>query len=104
MRTKLFGSAIVLLFLLASSPVTLAKDKSPVREAKTTELTAAESQLLINRLEEIEKMDLKSLPRSERKALKKEVREIESSLKSANGGIYLSTGAIIIILLIIIIL
>ena len=68
----------------------------------------AEVKVLLNRLEEIKAMDKSELNSSEkkelRKELRKEVRKINAELRSTGNGIYISVGAIIIILLLIIIL
>ena len=63
-------------------------------EAKTLEL----------RLNEINVLDKSSLTRSEKKALRGEVKTIENQLRSGGGGVYLSIGALIIIILLLIIL
>jgi len=57
-----------------------------------------------NRLHEIKDMDKSKLSSSEKRELRKEVKEIKDAVKSRGGGIYLSVGAVIIILLLIIIL
>jgi hypothetical protein len=49
-------------------------------------------------------MDKSELNSSEKKELRKEVRKINAELRSTGNGIYISVGAIIIILLLIIIL
>lgn len=54
------------------------------------------------RLEEIKAIDKSELSSSERKELRKEVKAIKRS--SSNNGIYLSTGAIILIVVLIILL
>jgi hypothetical protein len=54
-------------------------------------------------LDEIKAMDKSELTRLERKALRVEVREIKSAVRASGNGIYISLGAIIIILLLIII-
>lgn len=60
---------------------------------------------IIERVEEIKNMDFKALSKEERKDLKTEMRELKKEANErAGGGIYISTGAIIIILLAIIIL
>lgn len=64
----------------------------------------AEVKVLLNRLEEIKAMDKSELNSSEKKELRKEVRKINAELRSTGNGIYISVGAIIIILLLIIIL
>jgi len=53
-------------------------------------------------LNEIKEMDKSSLTRAERKELRKEVRTIKKDIKGK--GFYLSTGAVIIIVLLIILL
>jgi VIT1/CCC1 family predicted Fe2+/Mn2+ transporter len=56
------------------------------------------------RLKEIQEMDVKSLPRAERKEITKELREIKKQHDFLSDGVYLSVGAIIIILLVLILL
>lgn len=62
-----------------------------------------EVQQMLRRLEEIKAMDVKSLPRSERRALRKEVKEIDQKLQQS-GYVYISVGALIIIVLLLILL
>lgn len=62
-----------------------------------TEQTNARTQQLTQRLEEIKAMDKSEMSSSERKALRKEARQIK---KAVGGGVYISAGAIIVILLI----
>jgi hypothetical protein len=64
----------------------------------------AEVSVLLNRLDEIKTMDKSSLNSSEKKALRKEVRAINTSLKTMGNGVYLSVGAIIIVILLLILL
>jgi hypothetical protein len=59
---------------------------------------------LMNRLIEIRDMDKSNLTSSEKKALRKEVKEIKKEVKKDQKGIYLSVGAIIIIVLLLILL
>lgn len=77
-------------------------------EIYKTELTndTAQMQLtILNRLNEIKGMDMSKLDRSEKRALKKEVRESERQLRGINGGgVYISVGALIIIVLLLIII
>ena len=58
------------------------------------------AQQLIHRLEEIRDMNKSELTRVEKKELRKEVKEIKKEMKAIGKGVYLSVGAIIIILLI----
>jgi hypothetical protein len=70
--------------------------------AKTSE--AAEANALINRLNDINGMDKSKLSSSEKKELRMEVRATKKHLKELNGGVYLSVGAIILIVILLIIL
>ena len=49
-------------------------------------------------------MDKHTLSRSEKKVLRREVREIKKELAAISGGVYLSIGAIILIALLLILL
>lgn len=62
-----------------------------------------EIQLMIDRVYEIKEMDKSSLTIAERKELKKELRAIKHDLKAVTG-IYLSIGALIIIILLLILI
>jgi hypothetical protein len=63
-----------------------------------------EIKVMLERLEEIKGMDKSELDRLEKKALRKEVRAIQSQIRTSGNGIYITTGALIVILLLIIIL
>lgn len=62
------------------------------------------------RLEEIRAMDLSTLSRAEKRAMRSEVKNIKNNLETQgyfaadSGGIYLSVGAIIIVVLLLILL
>ena len=70
------------------------------RKAKTAKQRA----LIKAELEEIKTMDKSELKSSEKKALRKEVRAINAELRSTGNGVYLSVGAIIIVILLLILL
>lgn len=62
-----------------------------------------EAIVLMNRLETIQAMDISAMKASEKRALRKEVKSIEKQMKMLNGGgVYISVGAIIVILLLVI--
>ena len=65
---------------------------------------AEQATRLQNRLEEIKAMDKTKLSKNEKKALRGEVKQIKKELKEISGGVYLSVGAIILIVLLIILL
>ena len=59
---------------------------------------------LLNRLYEIEAMNVKNMAKAEKKQLRNEVKAIKHDLKDLSGGVYLSVGAAIIIILLLILL
>lgn len=92
-----------MVFLLSSlAPAAMAK------EGKEPEVLSPEAELRLkeinNRVEEIKAMNFAEMGKSERKEIKKELREINKEAKAIGGGIYLSVGAVIIILLILILI
>ncbi|MGE5944336.1 MAG: hypothetical protein ACM31G_08355 [Flavobacteriales bacterium] len=99
---------LVMLSLVSFSTPVMASEKEPKSTTTATtnkeEEIPADVQIMLNRLEEIKAMDKSDLKSAERKELRAEVREIKSTLRANGNGLYISTGAIIIILLLIIIL
>jgi hypothetical protein len=103
---KIALSLMLTCLLLAFNPY---KSKAATNAAtsslvvtKTAE--SAEAKTLLLRLNEINAMDKSKLKSSEKKNLRMEVRTIKHELRDIGGGVYLSAGAIIIILLVLIIL
>ena len=104
MVTKRFlriASLVILLAIAlpASSSVIIPASSSTNGPAKTGD---ARAQQLVNRLEDIRDMNKSELTRLDRKNLRKEVKGIKKEMKPISGGIYLSVGAIIIIILVLI--
>ena len=101
---------IVALFLSLTFTPTLLKagtepsTLSTVASKNDKIAVSAEATVLLNRLDEIKAMDVSALNSSEKQVLRKEVRSIKSQLSEMSGGVYLSVGAILIILLVLIIL
>lgn len=101
---KKFIYALVLVFTLgiSTNTVSAAEDK----KAKT-EMTAeqkAQFERIVNRVEEIRNMDKSNLSREEKRALRKELKEMKEQARVLQKGVYLSVGAIIIIILLLIII
>ncbi len=65
---------------------------------------SAQAQALVLRLNEINAMDKSNMTISEKKNLRKEVKAIRQELKDIGGGVYVSVGALIIIVILLIIL
>ena len=94
--------------LLLCSP-TLLKAETETTTAATTvtaTVTSAEAAKMELRLTEIKAMDMKTMNSSEKKELRKEVRTIKSDMKAIDngGGVYISVGAAILIVLLLILL
>lgn len=96
---KKIKNIFVTLLMLSVMPTLL--NAAVVPKPKVTTTQAEQVQILQLRLNEIQDMDKSELTAVEKKALRKEVKAIK---KIADGGVYISVGAIIIILLLLIIL
>jgi len=101
-------------FLLFSpTQVKAGTEKSPVSSTATTAVKSTEANALTVRLTEIKAMDKTEMTKTEKKELRKEVRSINSELKvnsegtyieGGHGGIYLSVGGLIIVIIILILI
>jgi len=69
----------------------------------TVEQKKARLEEISTRVNEIKEMDKSGLSKSERKAIKKELREMRKESRETKG-VYLSVGAIIIIILLLILI
>ncbi len=101
---KLSLYAMILLVSLSSfsNPIFAAEKNS--KTPTETKAVQAEVAKLETRLESIRAMDKSTLDRSEKRVLRKEVRAIKAELKEKRHGVYVSVGAFIIIILLLIIL
>ena len=101
---KSFILCLLMLSIFSFSNPVMASEKEPiankaeVEKAEATEIPA-DVQIMLDRLDEIKEMDKSSLKSDERKELRAEVRDIKSTLRANGNGLYISGGAIIIILL-----
>ncbi len=101
---KKFIYALVLVFTLGISTNTVSAANN--KEAKT-EMTAeqrAQFEKITSRVEEIRKMDKSNLTRVEKRALRAELRQMKDQARAMSGGVYLSVGAIIIVILLLILI
>lgn len=95
---------MILVFTLGISNTTVS---AATKNGPKTEMTAeqkAQFERLVNRVEEIRKMDKSDLTRVEKKALRNELKEMKQQAREMQKGIYLSVGAIIIIILLLILI
>lgn len=75
---------------------------SNINENKRVEAKTA--QMLLNRIAVIRQLDIPNLTKVEKAHLSKEVKSIRTELNSLNDGVYLSVGALIVIVILLIIL
>ena len=99
----LLAASLSLTFLpLQANAATNAPVSTTIPATNTSE--AAEAKILELRLNEINAMDKTNLKSSEKKTMRKEVRSINHKLREVGGGVYVSAGALIIILILLIVL
>ncbi|WP_131536552.1 hypothetical protein [Pedobacter nototheniae] len=102
---KKFVYTLALIFSLGLSFNAAQAADKPAKNP--TELTAEQTvqlEKIKSRVEEIREMDKSNLTRAERKALRKELKEMKNQARAISGGVYLSVGAIIIIILLLILI
>lgn len=102
MKKIIYALSFCALFLTIS-PAADAKGNKEGKEELTAEQKVRLSEIE-TRVSEIKAMDLTELSNEERKEVKNELKEMKAEAKQMGGGVYLSIGAIIIIILLLILL
>lgn len=100
--TSLIAAVVLFIAVPASMRADTHTNQTTTNEAKAN--GAEQAKVLLSRLYKINAMDKSTLASAEKMQLRKEVKSIKQELKTLDGGVYLSVGAIIIILLILILL
>jgi hypothetical protein len=98
---KIFLLAITLFATTPSQALNFGKNNT------TKELSEADKEILAannNRLAELKILKTTAASRIEKKAIRKEVKDIKKKSAAINGGVYISVGALILILILLIIL
>ena len=103
-KLSIYTLAVLLSITFIPVPLIAGAETTPSSMPSSTKTEAAEANVLLNRVYEINAMDKSRLSASERRQLRKEVRSAKKRLKESGGGVYLSVGAIIIIVLLLILL
>jgi hypothetical protein len=100
---KTIAYFLSLVFLVTSlAPAAVAKDLKEENSLTPEEELRLEE--ISERVAEIKAMDFAKMSKAEKRELRKELREINKETKALSGGVYLSVGAIIVILLILILI
>ena len=95
---------LAMILSLGSFAAPASNEVIPASSTPTESANAAEAQRLLNRLEEIKAMDLENMPRSEKRKYAKEVKQIQKKMNALSGGVYISAGALLVVLILLLIL
>jgi len=97
-------ASVVMLIAIAlpASSAIVAPASSQINSATKTD--NARAQVLLQRLENIRSMNKSEMTRLEKKNLRNEVKDIKKEMKTMSGGVYLSVGAIIVVILLLILI
>ena len=101
---KSIKSITIALLLVSTIPTQMYATTPAPAETVSISLKEAKAEVMLKRLNEIKEMDKSNMTKPEKKALRKEVREIQKVMANGNGGIFISVGALIIIILLLIII
>jgi hypothetical protein len=102
MKTRNYLRACLLTLIIIMSAISAwATEKNPV---VPIEHRQEQMNRLEQRLEEIRAIDTKRLTKDEKRALRGEVKQIKKEMKALSGGVYISIGALILIVLLLILL
>jgi len=105
MKKTIFIALMMFFTLGASTAFASTSDlKSNEPVAKENKLSAEEVNRLVNRVEEIRKMDKSTLTTSEKRELRKEIKSIKKNVRKHGEVIYISGGTILLIILILILI
>lgn len=97
-------STVLLLFTLIPTQLKATSDADNPLKSPTESVESAKADVLIARLAEIDAMDKSTMTSAEKKDLRKEVREIKSTLSEIGGGVYLSVGALILVIVLLVLI
>lgn len=107
MQKSIFSAVVFFLAVIAmpfQSYAGILTENNPIATSDMKPVENKQAQALLSRLDEIKTMNKSELSFKEKRELRKEVRAAKKQLRAISGGVYLSTGAIIIIVLLLILL
>ena|ERR1700744_3566415 len=108
-RIYLFAVTMLLTFVAFSSQAaTITENANAINKEAIANMTADQKEARLeeikSRVEEIKAMDKSQLTKEDRKELRTELKSLKKESNAMGGGIYLSVGAIIIIILVLILI
>ncbi|MEQ8703813.1 MAG: hypothetical protein RIC19_07825 [Phaeodactylibacter sp.] len=103
-KVTLYVMAALVLLSFMPTPLRAVTENTSTSTPLNRPVESPEAEALLNRLAEIDAIDKSELSPTEKKELRKEVRSIKKELREIGNGVYLSVGAIIIIVLLLILL
>lgn len=103
-KVNLFITTLCLSLTLFPFQSNAKKTPTPASLSNSHYADSVKAEILLVRLNEINALDKSNLKPSEKRSLRKETRSINHQLREVNGGVYISLGAAIIIVLLLIII
>lgn len=104
---KKFAICLVMTFLSFSLLPLQSKGAAPTEPTSSPAPKPAESaevKTLELRLNEIKTMDKTNMKSAEKKSLRKEVKTINHKLRDISGGVYVSAGVLVIVIILLVVL
>lgn len=98
------AAALAMLIGIATPAISFAAIENP---AASTPAKAKDAQVyakIVSRVAEIQAMDKSNLSAAEKKALKKELKQMKATAEGLDSRVYISVGAIIIAILLLILI
>ena len=99
---KILGIIVVMFLLTAITPVSTMAATPASTETRDPEKDAQLLAKITTRVNEIQEMDKTNLSNSEKRSLRKELKQLHKDASGLDSKVYLSVGALIIIILILI--
>lgn len=84
--------------------VNAGESNDPSVKPSTEKVESVKINAMLLRLDEIKQMDKSTMNSTQKKELRSEVRDIKSAIKADRGGVYLSGGALILVIVLLILL
>jgi cell division protein FtsB len=103
-KFTMYVLTLFMLFSIAPFQTLMSAEPNAISKERNKKVASEEAKILLARIDTIKDMDKSEMTRSQKKELRKEVRTIKANLADLGQGVYLSAGAIIIILLVLILL